>query len=121
VVGPSPEFGIDVQSLAYWQRANATGSWQIANFDPTINDFLAKSSSNKASILDPIGALCHGIICSYKQDDQFLYMDYGHFSAIGSNLAVRALRLGMQPLEIQSVTSNTIRKRSSFELRTRDD
>jgi peptidoglycan/LPS O-acetylase OafA/YrhL len=98
IVGPSPEFGIDVQSLAYRLRheAGASTSWEIANFNPAINDFLARVS-NMASILDPIGALCHDLICPYKQDDQFLYLDYGHFSAEGSDLAVRTLRLGMQP------------------------
>jgi SGNH domain (fused to AT3 domains) len=98
IVGPSPEFGIDVRSLASRLRheARASSSWEIANFNPAINDFLARTSS-MASILDPIAALCRDLICPYKQDDQFLYLDYGHFSAEGSDLAVRTLRLGMQP------------------------
>lgn len=102
IVGPSPEFGIDVQSLAYWLRheAQTSSSWQIANFNPTINDFLERTARG-ASILDPIGALCRDITCPYKKDRRFLYIDYGHFSADGSDLAVKALRLGMLPGVVQ--------------------
>lgn len=96
VIGPSPEWGVDVQSLAYWLRNDeqASSFWQIANFDPTINDLLAMNSK-RASIIDPIGALCQKNICPYKKNGQFLYSDYGHFSVVGSDLAVKALRLGM--------------------------
>jgi peptidoglycan/LPS O-acetylase OafA/YrhL len=99
VVGPSPEFGIDVQSLAYRLRndARASSSWQITNFNPTITNLLERTSEG-AWMLDPIGALCRDLICPYKQDQQFLYVDYGHFSTVGSDLAVKTLRLGMPPL-----------------------
>lgn len=96
VVGPSPEFGVDIQSLAYRLRneGRASSFWQIANFNPAL-DALLEMTSKGASALDPIGVLCQGITCPYKQDSQFLYVDYGHFSALGSDLAVKALRLGM--------------------------
>lgn len=102
VVGPSPEFGVDVQSLAYWFRGDGltSQSWQIANFDPSINQLLNRTSKG-ASVLDPISVLCRGtVICPYKNDGQFLYVDYGHFSAYGSDLAVKALRLGMLPKSV---------------------
>jgi hypothetical protein len=38
---------------------------------------------------------CKGIPCPYKKDRQVLYVDYGHFSTEGSDMAVKALRLGM--------------------------
>src|SRR5579863_5037092 len=98
VIGPSPQFGIDVYSLAYRLRHDGRGasSWRISNADSTsINDLLKKSTKG-ATLLDPIGALCHDNICPYQRDGQLLYVDYGHFSAEGSDLAVKALRLAME-------------------------
>jgi peptidoglycan/LPS O-acetylase OafA/YrhL len=96
IVGPSPEFVIDVQSLAYRLHSDESASpaWQIANFNPIINELLGRDAKG-ASILDPIVDLCHGITCPYKKDGRFLYVDYGHFSAYGSDLAVKTMRLGM--------------------------
>jgi len=100
VIGPSPEFGIDVRSLAYWLHNDGQGSssWQISNTDPTINEYLRRTTDG-ATLLDPIAALCRGNICPYEKEGRLLYGDYGHYSIEGSEVAVRALRLGMTPPE----------------------
>lgn len=96
VVGPSPEFGIDVQTLAYRLRGDARGSsvWTISDFDAPLFEMLRKYTKG-ATLLSPINALCNENLCPFKNNGQLLYMDYGHFSARGSNLAVKALHLGM--------------------------
>ncbi len=69
VVGPSPRFGMDVQSLAYWLRndGQASSIWRISNFDPAVNEILERNSKG-ATVLDPIGALCgEDGACPYKR------------------------------------------------------
>lgn len=90
VVGQSPEFPIDVQSLAYRQsRAGAQppGNWPSA-VHPKVNQELQEVVSGIASYIDPIAKLCEAQTCQYIRDGKFLYEDYGHLSAAGSSLAV---------------------------------
>ena len=98
VIGPSPEFGMDVRSLAYWLRNDGQGSssWHISNTDQTINEYL-RIATKGATLLDPIAVLCRGKICPFEKDGRLLYVDYGHYSIVGSELAVKALQLGMMP------------------------
>ena len=98
VIGRSPEFGIDARSLSYWLGNGGQGSssWQISNTDPTVNEYL-RTTTRGATLLDPIAALCRGSICPYRKGGRLLYVDYGHYSTEGSELAVKALQLGMTP------------------------
>jgi hypothetical protein len=75
------EFGVRV--------AIVTSSMSVPTYDSL------KRTAKGASMLDPIASLCEELICPYKKDNRFLYFDYGHFSADGSDLAVKAMRLGM--------------------------
>jgi peptidoglycan/LPS O-acetylase OafA/YrhL len=102
VVGESPEFGIDVRSLSYWLRNRERGasSWQISNTDPTVREYL-RTTTKGATLVDPIAALCHGNICPYEKGGRLLYVDYGHYSIEGSEVAVKALQLGMTSEETQ--------------------
>ena len=103
VIGRSPEFGMDVRSLSYRLRHDqrASSSWQISNTDPTVNEYL-RTTTRGATLLDPIAALCRGNICPYEKGGQLLYLDYGHYSDEGSELAVKALQLGMASQETQT-------------------
>jgi peptidoglycan/LPS O-acetylase OafA/YrhL len=91
IIGPSPEFGLDVQSLAF--RLKNRTSWSIGNYDPQMLPKLSTAKANE--LIDPISSLCDHAVCPYIDNGQFLYLDYGHFSSIGSGLAVKQLRLGI--------------------------
>lgn len=88
VIGQTPEFVADVQRVDYvGGRHNAPdGQWPIA-FDPAINAVL-KAQSAQAGFIDPLAALCSGRQCPYRRGKIWLYADYGHFSAAGSQWAV---------------------------------
>lgn len=95
VIGQSPLFAADVQTIAY--RTDATGpdadrrtaSWPIA-VNRGINQALRRAAS-RAHFVDPIAILCGGDSCPYKAGPSFLFADDGHFSAVGSSRAVPLL------------------------------
>ena len=88
LVGQSPEFIVAVQTVALNSRAAANGAWDLA-FDPRINDRL-RGYSGPAHFIDPLSALCSERRCRFRDGEQFLFADYGHFSGLGSARAVRA-------------------------------
>jgi peptidoglycan/LPS O-acetylase OafA/YrhL len=92
VIGQSPQFGLDVHSLAYRLRSNppvnGISSWKTTNYNPTIEESL-RAQSVHATFIEPIKELCDGDVCPYLIDGRFLFSDYGHFSAEGSEFAVR--------------------------------
>jgi hypothetical protein len=92
VIGESPEFGLDIQSLAYRLRhipaVNGVSFWTISNFNPLIDEGLVAEAAG-ATVIEPIKELCDGDICPYQRDGSFLFTDYGHFSTAGSDYAVR--------------------------------
>lgn len=89
VVGQSPEFPLEVQTLAFRQRRNQPDQMKSEIiFEPTVNDDMARLFSGLATFIDPLKALCDDKMCPYMQNNEFIYMDYGHFSTFGSGLAV---------------------------------
>jgi peptidoglycan/LPS O-acetylase OafA/YrhL len=95
VIGQTPLFAADVQTIAY--RTGATGPeanrrtafWPIA-VDRGINQSLRRAASG-ANFVDPVAILCGGDSCPYKAGSSFLFADDGHFSAVGSSRAVQLL------------------------------
>ena len=88
VIGQSPEFPIDVQILGYRHDVeHGSDSWHIS-FDPKINADLQKVISGLATFIDPISEICNGTLCPYVSKGDYLYADFGHFSSVGSKLAV---------------------------------
>lgn len=88
VVGQSPEFGIDVQSLAI--RLNERSDWYAANYDEALEEKI-RLQSEGAHYISPLDLLCEKTLCSFKTSAGLLYMDYGHFSERGSLAAVKSL------------------------------
>jgi SGNH domain (fused to AT3 domains) len=92
VIGEPPEFGLDIQSLSYRLRnvpaVDGNSSWKIANFDPTIDEDL-RIQATGAVFIAPIKELCDVDMCPYRINGNFVYTDYGHFSAQGSEYAVK--------------------------------
>lgn len=90
VFGQSPEFIADVQHIDFLskQYAEPKASWTIA-FDPRLNSSM-RSRASDATFVDPLSFLCNGVRCVYRTDKEFLYADYGHFSAAGSLIAVQS-------------------------------
>jgi peptidoglycan/LPS O-acetylase OafA/YrhL len=107
VIGEPPEFGLDVQSLGYRLRdvppIDGSSSWKIANFNPAIDDGLRAQAAD-AVLIEPIKELCEGDMCPYRINGSFVYTDYGHFSAEGSDYAVKKYfpRLVKQTIETGS-------------------
>jgi peptidoglycan/LPS O-acetylase OafA/YrhL len=107
VIGEPPEFGIDVQSLGYRLRdipaVHGSSSWKIANFNPAIDEGLRAQASG-AVLIEPIKELCDADMCPYRINGSFVYTDYGHFSAEGSDYAVKKYfpKLAKQTTEIGS-------------------
>jgi peptidoglycan/LPS O-acetylase OafA/YrhL len=96
VIGQTPVFAADVQTIAYRTGAADSGagakgiaSWPIA-VDPNINRALRRAAVG-AQFVDPIAILCGADTCPYKAGPSFLFSDDGHFSAVGSRRAVQLL------------------------------
>ncbi len=90
MIGQAPEFAADVQQIDYvsgQHRDRGEVSWPVY-FDPVVNRKLATLAAG-AGFIDPMARMCRGGLCPYRQGDQFLFADYGHYSTYGSALAVR--------------------------------
>jgi peptidoglycan/LPS O-acetylase OafA/YrhL len=91
VFGQSPEFVMDVQLIDYISGARmnqGTHSWKVS-FNNDVNENL-KRLSDGASFVNPLSYLCDDLICPYRENYNYYYGDYGHFSAFGSAIAVAA-------------------------------
>ena len=91
VLGQSPMFGFDVAVLDYraaGERPDGSSSW-LASFDPVANEHL-RSESSAGTFIDPLSSFCRGRTCQYKSSEGLLFGDYGHFSDLGSDFAVRS-------------------------------
>src|SRR5262249_20915565 len=89
IIGQSPNFITDVETIAY-QTGHATdrnAQWSIVKADG-INRDLARSVASDVHFVDPIGAMCRHDLCPYLQDNRLLFSDDGHFSRFGSSIAV---------------------------------
>ncbi|MGR4865405.1 acyltransferase family protein [Caulobacter sp. LARHSG274] len=90
LVGQSPEFGVDVQSLAYRKASHdrkVDAAWGLS-FSADFNDRL-KSKAGGAIFIDPLAFDCQGETCLYRRDGQYEYADFGHLSRYGSARAAR--------------------------------
>jgi peptidoglycan/LPS O-acetylase OafA/YrhL len=91
VLGQSPMFGFDVAVLDYrgaGARPDGNSSW-LAALDPEENAHL-RSQSGAGNFVDPLPAFCAGRACTYRSGTGLLFSDYGHYSDLGSDYAVRA-------------------------------
>jgi len=91
VIGQTPLFAADVQTIAYRSAATDRGiaSWPVA-VDRGINQALRRAAIG-AHFVDPIAVLCGTDTCPYKAGPSFLFADDGHFSTAGSSRAVPLL------------------------------
>lgn len=91
VIGQSPTFAFDTNVLAYRRAGigdDGSAAWPIS-FDPMENRRIA-AVAGSGTFIDPLSFLCRGTRCTYMKQHVHLYYDYGHFSAFGSDLAVRS-------------------------------
>ncbi len=89
VIGQSPIFPANVRLIAYKNKGNGERAdyWPSA-LDKDINPRL-RTAAEGAHFIDPLKFLCNGELCRYREDEQLLYTDSGHFSEKGSVLAVQ--------------------------------
>jgi hypothetical protein len=84
-------FAFDVDVLDYrraGRKPDGGSAWRVA-FDAEENARL-KSTSGEAVFIDPLPAFCEAANCAYRSSAGLLFSDYGHFSDIGSDFAVRS-------------------------------
>jgi peptidoglycan/LPS O-acetylase OafA/YrhL len=89
VFGQSPQFSTNVQRIDYVSGARmkpGVFSWTVA-FRDSINAHLA-ALVGEAEFVDPMAHLCADQQCPYRQDDDYLFLDYGHLSQAGAMIAV---------------------------------
>ena len=66
----------------------ATNQWPVF-FGSGVNQQLADVAKT-AMFVNPMPATCTALLCTYEQHGTFYFADYGHYSAAGSALAVKA-------------------------------
>jgi peptidoglycan/LPS O-acetylase OafA/YrhL len=91
VLGQSPMFGFDVAVLDYrgaGARPDGSSSW-LAALSPAQNESL-RSQSVAGNFVDPLPTFCADRSCTYRSSAGLLFSDYGHFSDLGSDYAVKA-------------------------------
>jgi len=91
VIGQSPEFSADVQHIDYLSGSRmrpGVATWTVF-FNDAVNDRIARQSM-AAHFVNPLLYLCQDRKCPYRDGDDYLYSDYGHFSASGSLRAVQS-------------------------------
>jgi peptidoglycan/LPS O-acetylase OafA/YrhL len=91
VIGQSPMFAFDVQVLDYrgaGRDAARDGTWYLS-FSRAQGDAV-REASKEAHFVDPLPAFCHETTCRYETPEGLLFADYGHFSTLGSDLAVKS-------------------------------
>jgi hypothetical protein len=90
VIGPSPQFPAEVQRLDYVLGNSLLLSEVKAEMTKADHVRDAVMLASKGAIfIDPLAFLCHET-CTYRDDQDFLYADYGHFSKYGATIAVNA-------------------------------
>ncbi len=86
VIGQSPMFTTDVHVIAYREGEDVQlDRWPIS-FDPAINRRLAELVG--PLFVDPLAHLCEGRSCPYRDGGRLLFADEGHYSRLGSLMAV---------------------------------
>jgi peptidoglycan/LPS O-acetylase OafA/YrhL len=92
IIGQSPMFITDIAVIgARLDGATTTRAdrdvWESV-VDQRLNTRL-RGLTLGAQFIDPTPYLCPGGLCEFREDGAYLYFDYGHFSTLGSSLAVR--------------------------------
>jgi len=91
VIGQSPMFAFDVNVLDYrgaGKNAAGDGEWYLS-FTRALSDSI-RTASAQAHFVDPLPAFCQGSTCRYETPTGLLFADYGHYSELGSDLAVKS-------------------------------
>jgi hypothetical protein len=91
VIGQSPMFAFDVKLLDYrgaGKSAAGDSDWYLS-FTRAQSDAV-RAASKAAHFVDPLPAFCRENNCRYETPAGLLFADYGHFSELGSDLAVRS-------------------------------
>ena len=92
VIGQSPMFAFDVHILDYRGAGKKDsvrdGAWYLS-FKRAQSD-LVRAASKHARFVDPLPAFCRENTCRYETPAGLLFADYGHFSELGSDLAVKS-------------------------------
>lgn len=91
VIGQSPMFAFDVKVLDFrsaGKEANGDARWYLS-VARDLNDAIRAATAG-AHFVDPLPAFCSGELCTYDTKAGLLFADYGHFSQIGSDLAVKS-------------------------------
>lgn len=91
VIGQSPMFAFDVKVLDYRDAGKddvGDSAWYLS-FNHAQSDAIHTASA-RAHFIDPLPAFCHGDLCRYQTAKGLLFADYGHFSELGSDLAVKS-------------------------------
>jgi hypothetical protein len=91
VIGQSPMFAFDVNVLDYrgaGKDASRDGAWYLSF--PRAQSDVVRGASKDAHFVDPLPAFCHENTCRYETPAGLLFADYGHFSELGSDLAVKS-------------------------------
>lgn len=100
VLGESPTFAFNVVELdrrGVGRRPDGT-AWWFSTVRPSDNDRV-REASTPATFVDPMTALCKGAMCLYRDPEGLLYSDYGHFSDVGSRLAVKSYFPLLRPVQ----------------------
>jgi hypothetical protein len=95
LMGQSPEFAADAPVISFLKGSRnprAVNRWTVA-FPLAINDTLRRIAGDH-TFVDPMPPLCDGSTCTYQDRGTFLFDDFGHYSAVGSSIAVRGLFAG---------------------------
>jgi hypothetical protein len=91
VIGQSPMFAFDVKVLDYrgaGKSAPGHAAWYLS-FGRAQSDAV-RAASTEAHFVDPLPALCQRNTCRYETPAGLLFADYGHFTELGSDLAVKS-------------------------------
>jgi hypothetical protein len=84
-------FAFDVNVLDYrgaGKDASRDGAWYLSF--PRAQSDVVRGASKDAHFVDPLPAFCHENTCRYETPAGLLFADYGHFSELGSDLAVKS-------------------------------
>jgi len=93
VFGQSPQFLADVQQIDYLSgnRHRPVGAeWPVAVEDRLNREVAEQVAIGGGEFINPISKMCRGKWCKYRDGKDYLFEDFGHFSAAGSLVAVRS-------------------------------
>jgi peptidoglycan/LPS O-acetylase OafA/YrhL len=94
LVGQSPVFSFAYPDEYFFRSYGSSQTERDYSAPPDLdlgmNQSMAKLATG-STFFDPLAVFCHGSECTFKRGDQYLFVDYGHYTGYGSKLAVDAL------------------------------